>query len=188
MMVGLIPRAHWSLFLSDKLADWQLFAVAGGEPLLKDARVLNLGPGYGLEEFVLARHAKEWIALDSSLWVLERARVLEPKILTRVTMLPELPADLGEFDLVLDFSTLDDIAEPLAGYRAVARLLRPGGRLVTTYANRRKTQPGTEPEDLAVAMASCGLDVLYRTYEDQARAGMIAQRPSEETVQRRNGG
>ena len=53
-----------------------------------------------------------------------------------------LPFPDASFDLVLDFGTLWHIARPLDGLREIARVLRPGGRLVhETKLNQLASHP-----------------------------------------------
>ncbi len=49
---------------------------------------------------------------------------------------PRLPFDDGRFDDVVCCVSVDYLVEPIAVFRDVARVLRPGGRFVCTFSNR----------------------------------------------------
>jgi SAM-dependent methyltransferase len=53
---------------------------------------------------------------------------------------PALPFGDGSFDDALCFEGLAGLAEPLAAFAEVARVLRPGGRLVCSFTSRRPAQ------------------------------------------------
>jgi SAM-dependent methyltransferase len=183
----------WPMPLGDKLVDWGLLAIVGGESLLVGKRVLNLGPGFALEETVWAARAGRWVSLDSDQSVLARVEWLAPAAERVRSFLPVIPLERESFDVVLDFSTLDNTPDPVQGYREAATMLVPGGLLLSSYANAAAegavTTPSDTPlwpDDLAQVLIRCGLDVIYRAREDQTRASIVAQRPTAETIRVRN--
>lgn len=49
---------------------------------------------------------------------------------------PDLPWPAGSFDAVVCSLSVEYLTDPVAVFRAVARVLRPGGRFVLTFSNR----------------------------------------------------
>lgn len=170
--------------LSDKLADWEGLAMAGGESPIAGKRVLDVGPLYGVDALMFSTKAAPYIVLDSAPTVLEHVHLVAPSAeCVRSDACVPWPFDDATFDLVLDFSTFDDTKDPHFCYRQAARVLAPGGILVTSYANALVIAPTTwwtkqDPDALAAHLEACGLRVFHRLREDQARAMMIADKRS----------
>jgi SAM-dependent methyltransferase len=170
--------------LSDKLIDWRVLAAMGGTPFMAVRRVLELGPGFGLDALMFAGGARLYVVLDASAHVLAWVRRLAPAARCVLADVQALPFRAGAFDLVLDFSTVDNCGEPMRAYREVVHVLTgaPGtGVLITTYANALKVgmrdgEFPQEPEYLAHTFAAFGLRIRYRSDEDGARAAMAAQK------------
>jgi SAM-dependent methyltransferase len=167
--------------LSDKLIDWRVLAAVGGTPFMAGRRVLELGPGFGLDALMFAGGAGLYVALDASAHVLAWVRRLAPAARCVRADVRALPFRPGAFDLVLDFSTIDNCADPAMAYCEAADTLNGAGVFVTTYANALivKAVDGEapcEPAWLAQLLADNGLRLRYRSDEDGPRAAMAAQR------------
>lgn len=183
--------------LGDKLVDWQLLAAAGGMELLIDKNVLELGPSYGLDVYAFTPYAKSYVVVESApdvlahleslrhaVW-LQTARVNPPVIIKHNLQLPIDKVADGGYDLVIDFGTIDNVLGGYLPYREAARVLKPGGVLLTTYANwahfkTDKSPSGDEvrlhPEELAHELSTMDLEVYVRLFEDQPRAAMAARK------------
>jgi SAM-dependent methyltransferase len=167
--------------LSDKLIDWRVLAAMGGTPFMAGRLVLDLGPGFGLDALMFAGGARLYVALDTSAHVLAWVRRLAPAACCVLADAQALPFRAGAFDLVLDFSTIDNCTDPATAYCEAADVLNGAGVFVTTYANALivKAVDGEspcEPAWLAQLLADNGLRLRYRSNEDGARAAMVAQR------------
>ena len=188
----MIP-AKWPCALSDKLVDWQALAITGGEELIKGKVVLNLGPGYGVEEFLLAHLAQEWIVQDNDADVLTRAMEAGgcPGMYRLYEPLPVIPLTDSSVDLVLDFSTLDNTPDPVTAYAETFRVLRPEtGILISTFSNRHVVPAGAssestfDPKKLAAIFNLIGYDVRYQSREMEARAVIVGQVPEHKAALR----
>lgn len=122
------------------------FAQADAVSALLDGRpgqrVLELGCGLGANALHLAaRHPQtEVLGLDLMAQHVARATARAqglPNARFRQGSFEALPADLGTFDAVLAVETLCYARDPVRVAAGIARLLRPGGRLVFFDAHRR---------------------------------------------------
>ena len=103
-------------------------------------RVLEVGCGRGVALPVLAERLRPQtligIDIDARLVAIadERLRATGAGATVMEGDLRDLPFDSGSFDLVIDFGTCYHIgggsAGTLAAFREIARVLRPGGKLV----------------------------------------------------------
>lgn len=168
--------------LSDKLTDWAGLADVGGEGLIHGKDVLDVGPLYGVDALVFASKAKSYTLLDYSEAVLEHCHNVEPLArLVRGDVCQPWPLESAGFDTVLDFSTFDDVEYPERAYAEAARVLRPGGSLVTSFANARVVLPPTDyqtqdPGDLERLLVSLGLEPRTVQRREQARAIIVAHK------------
>jgi tetratricopeptide (TPR) repeat protein len=110
-------------------------ALAGVEPLPpENPRVLIAGCGTGRHAIQAAElyQASELVAVDLSLaslaYAIRKARAygIEATSFYQADIL-ELPGQLDPFDVIESSGVLHHLADPLAGWRALARLLKPGG-------------------------------------------------------------
>jgi SAM-dependent methyltransferase len=96
--------------------------------------VVDLGCGAGLDAWVLARNGYRVAALDASAAMLSRLAGLgdfaPPGLRTVRAELPHLPIRDGTADWVLLNGVANLIADRGALWRAVCRVLAPGGRLL----------------------------------------------------------
>jgi SAM-dependent methyltransferase len=141
---GRDPRDSWDYILSKMQTDYLLLRH-GLEP---GDRVLNIGCSFPIDELAYARRASSWVAIDPNPNVVEFARrvtdaELSPELAARLRYeigdVTELAFADAEFDLVVAFSTLDHLPSETArrrGLAEMARVLRPGGRMIVTAPNR----------------------------------------------------
>ena len=168
--------------LGDKLADWQALSDAGGEELLRDRDVLDVGPFWGIDAALFAPRARSYTAIDSADAVLDQVHRIAPSVrLVLADLLQPWPFEPATFDTVLDFSTLDDVGRPDVGYLEAARVLRPGGTLLTCFANSRGIDTSVEyttsdPEELRRSLEAMGFEVRAVGRRDQARAVLVAKK------------
>lgn len=101
-------------------------AVVENEP----ARVLEVGGGPGELSARIAERGIEVVMLDISPRMVELAR--ERGVDARVGDVQDLPFDDGEFDCVVAAWMLFHVPDLDVGLAEIARVLRPGGRLVAT--------------------------------------------------------
>ena len=99
------------------------------------ARVLEVGCGWGeLAEMVAAETGAEVVATDLSPRMVELAR--ERGVDARVADVQELPFDDGEFDVAIAAWMLYHVPDLDRAAAELARVLRPGGRLVAVTNSR----------------------------------------------------
>src|SRR5260370_22534224 len=177
--------------LSDKLADWNALTLVSGEECIRGQDVLDIGPAFGLDAIMFARLARRYVIVDNAddvlKWIHELA--YDDRLIGGEAEIVKANAcDMhfeNEFDLVLDFGSIDNSGDHLAAYACAARALRHHGLLVTTYANRlvlTNEYSGDEgeqriyPEMLGLYLREQGMWVRNRYRENQPRALMIAQK------------
>jgi SAM-dependent methyltransferase len=185
--------------LGDKLADLQLLAAAGGQMLLQDKTVLEFGPSYGVELYYLAPVTSLYVVVESAPDVIDHVRPLIELLNERKRCATLLTHDLRKplpmasatdamgYDVVIDFGTVDNVlATPNSlPYEEAIRVLKPGGTLITSYANfdhfkTRASECGDEYRfssgELMALFKVLRCDVVYRQGEDQPRAGMVVKK------------
>ena len=136
-------RIDTESFFSDVAAEWdrvrgELFGETSDLqllPALLDPEVVvgDLGCGSGRLAATIAPYARSVVAVDSSPEMLEvaRARLAGFDNVQIVQgRIEELPLESASLDLALVVHLLHHVAEPSAALAEVARVLRPGGRLV----------------------------------------------------------
>jgi ubiquinone/menaquinone biosynthesis C-methylase UbiE len=98
-----------------------------------DERVLDVGTGTGALAFVLAPHVREVVGVDSSTERLTEARRRAadfPNVSFVEADARELPFESGSFDLTATLRTLHHIRRPELVVAELARVTRPGGRIL----------------------------------------------------------
>ena len=116
------PRAH------NRLMEVEQETVLALLPDVRELTVLDAGCGSGRYLRVLGERGANAIGMDLSPAMLERAR----ETTTRIARadLRALPFDARSFDLVVCGLALGDLAEIELALTEIARVLRPGGRVI----------------------------------------------------------
>lgn len=113
---------------ADALAD-RVFELLA--PFRGDERALDSGCGLGALAFALAPHVREVVGVDASPELLAAGRTDAPE---NVTLLEgdarSLPFEMGEFDLAGCMRVLHHVRRPELVVSELARVTRPGGRLL----------------------------------------------------------
>lgn len=130
--------------LSDKLIDWRLIENTGGQGIFAEKDVIDFGPSFGLDMITWSFFTKSYTVVESAPDVLAHIsmfkKMFRERDITIVEHNLQKPLSFfpdGSFDVVIDFGTIDNLISGLDPYREAWRLLRPGGILLTTFANLR---------------------------------------------------
>ncbi|HZU14006.1 MAG TPA: class I SAM-dependent methyltransferase [Chloroflexota bacterium] len=99
------------------------------------SRVLDLGCAFGFGTRLPARRYETY-GHDLDPTYIERARTAVPHALFTCGPASEVPYPNGYFDGLLLLDVLEHVPDDTAVVREVARLLRPGGKLVLSVPNR----------------------------------------------------
>jgi SAM-dependent methyltransferase len=108
----------------------------------KGKRVLEIGPGQGADSEQIIRRGAIWSGLDLTEESVEsvsarlRSRKLPYERLERGSALA-LPFDDNSFDIVFSHGVLHHIPDVRTAQREIARVLKPGGRLIAMLYARR---------------------------------------------------
>ena len=141
--------------------------------MLRLGDVLDIGCGDGWSGTLLAPRARSYVGLDRSARVVEAATARLSTVAHATVVhgeMESLPFSEALFDTVVCFHVLPHAESPAAALAQVARVLRPGGRLVLTtlaahdrldttaaYGHRHA---GFSPGALSQALAQAGLAAL----------------------------
>src|SRR3954451_5181445 len=116
---------------------------------------LDAGCGDGRYLAALEAELPQRIAgVDIAERILETARARVPRAELRQANLESLPVLVGAFDLVLSSQVIEHVLDAPAAAAELARVLRPGGRLVisTDNADNRVTRVLNAPRNAAVGL------------------------------------
>ena len=137
-------------------------APLGHAGLRSGETVLDLGSGAGFDAFLAAREvgdAGRVIGVDMTPEMLERARRNAAaggyrNVEFREGHIEALPVEDGSIDLVISNCVINLVPDKTAVYREVARVLRPGGRVVVSDIVLDAPLPGVVAESVA-ALTGC---------------------------------
>ncbi len=96
-----------------------------------DVLEIGTGSGYGIE--VIAPHATRFVTIDK--FMPELGVELPDNVEYHQTKVPPIPYPDASFDCVITFQVIEHINEDVAFVSEIARVLRPGGRLIVTTPN-----------------------------------------------------
>jgi SAM-dependent methyltransferase len=138
-MSGLIARLDRAWY-PDFRRNWddQLFRDRILSRLRPDSEVLDMGAGAGIvPQMDFRGRAAHVCGVDLDVRVLDNPMLDE----ARVGNAGQIPYESGRFDLVFSDNVLEHLAEPLAAFREVARVLRPGGFFLFKTPNKWHYMP-----------------------------------------------
>ncbi|MEY3735504.1 MAG: hypothetical protein RLZZ624_563 [Cyanobacteriota bacterium] len=160
---------------------------AAGSRAFSPRRIVDLGCGPGNLTIPLAQRLPEAevVGLDGSAAMLAEAERRRPGSRPQFqrAILPQLPGDLGRFDLLVSNSLLHHLHDPAVLWGAITRLAAPGALVVVK--DLRRPADAAEVETLVQRHASAAPPVLQRDYRASLHA---AFRPEEVAQQLRAAG
>jgi cyclopropane fatty-acyl-phospholipid synthase-like methyltransferase len=139
--LGMNPRAFYHLGYRFFRMPWEIgprteLVTLVAENKLRPGRAVDLGCGTGANAVFLAQHGFEVTGIDFAPAGLAKARAAATRAGVSVRFveadLTKLPADLGPFDVLVDYGTLDDLS-PAKRDRYLANvvpLAAPGSRFL----------------------------------------------------------
>ncbi len=127
---------------SDTSAPWHCLVKKHLEPLSKLAgkRILEIGCGRGGFACWLAQYQAEIIAADFASTAVEKGRAFALQneisgVTWEVTDIQAIPHPEASFDMVISCETIEHVSDPRRALGELARVLKPGGRLLLTTPN-----------------------------------------------------
>jgi malonyl-CoA O-methyltransferase len=145
------PRAH------NRLMEIEQSTVLGLLPAVTGLTVLDAGCGTGRYVRELERRGATAIGIDLSQPMLERARAVTPRIAR--ADLRALPLDAMSIDHVICGLALGDVPELELALAEMARVLRPGGRVIYSVVH-----PAGEEEGWSRTFESNGRQLSINSY------------------------
>ncbi len=110
-------------------------------PLGPEDRTCEIGVGSGGTTVRLAKHCAEVVGFEISAPTVDALRYLESRhrnlrfVHADITREADTKSYEGKFTRALACDTLEHVEDPAAFFRAVARLLAPGGEFLVTFPN-----------------------------------------------------
>ena len=145
--------------------------IGVARPLCEGKDVLEVGCGTGLILRRLAEFSRSAVGIDLSPGMLEKARARGLDVVEGSAT--DLPFEDGTFDAVCSFKVLAHVEDIEQAMREVARVLRPGGRAVLEFYNRRSLRYLVKRMKTADAISAQSTDhdvfTRYDDLEDVAR-------------------
>jgi SAM-dependent methyltransferase len=202
-------RDNWIYMTSKQLTDFALL----DEAAIDGANVLNVGCFYPIDEIMFVHRVKRWTATDLGEETIRVAQVaareaLSDELFSRLEFAvadgTALPFEDAVFDVVVSMSTVDHVPDATGRQRFInemARVARPGGRIVLTVPNRwsrsyarrvKLVEPRNahsfyeycfSPLEFRRMVASAGLDICRFTSSSEVPA--LAPRPFLPRIDRR---
>lgn len=117
----------------------EVFAEAVNEAVVRGGAILDYGCGPGRLSLRLARDGYEIIGVDSSPEMIAQARAI-PAMDFRITfslIAQDALLATAQYDAIICSSVIEYVRDPQALLRRFRQALKPSGRLVISYANRR---------------------------------------------------
>ncbi len=149
-------RRAWTGRAEAYAVTWALLC-AHPVPQLLDAaevgpgtRLLDVGTGSGTVALAAAERGADVTAVDAQPDMVELVARRLPAARTRVAVLPKLPFEDDEFDVVTGNFVLNHVGTPVAALAELRRVARPGGRIAVTVWS---VPPGAGQELLGRALA-----------------------------------
>jgi len=130
---------EWDTLRSGFFTEEMRDAAIARAQLPLHAVVADIGTGTGFVLQGLLGRAETLVGFDSSPEMLARARLNldgQDQVTMRLAQGTTLPADDGSFDAVFANMYLHHAPDPAAAIREMARILKPGGKLVITDLDR----------------------------------------------------
>lgn len=118
-------------------------------------RILDVGCGTGQLTAAIAQSGARVVGIDSSAAMVEQARSNFPALTFRVEDIRALAFE-GEFDAVFSNAVLHWIQPPDVAAGAMARALKPGGRLVAEFGGHRNVAEILRATDAAWSAVAGG--------------------------------
>ncbi|MEZ5330610.1 MAG: arsenite methyltransferase [Thermoanaerobaculia bacterium] len=145
--------------------------------------VLDLGSGGGLDAFMAARDVGPTgrvLGVDMTPEMLERARAAAAaggyaNVEFREGRLEALPVDDASVDAVTSNCVINLVPDKAAAFREVARVLRPGGRMVVSDLVLSRPLPESLAADLSAYVGCVGGAVLLDRYLGDLRAAGLGE-------------
>ena len=144
--------------------------------------VLDLGSGAGFDAFLAAREVGETghvIGVDMTPEMIERARrnaaaTGRTNVEFRSGQIEALPVASGSVDVIISNCVINLVPDKAAVYREVARVLRPGGRMIVSDVVLDAPLPPVIAESVA-ALTGCVAGASLRSeYLETIRAAGLA--------------
>lgn len=113
---------------------------------IKDKKVLEVGCALGGFAQVLYEKGASVTASDTSAFIIEKAKKLNPKIKFFVCDIEKnIKSTDNEFDIIFSLEVMEHLANPQKALRNLKRKLKPGGVLIftTPYLTKRTTSDPT---------------------------------------------
>lgn len=149
-----------------------------------DDDVLDIACGPGLVACDFAAHARRVTGVDITPGMIDQARKLQASkglanVDWRVCDVSQLPFDAGAFSVVFSRYAFHHLLEPSAVLREMARVCRPGGRVVVVDVYSRDPEQGAAYDGVEKLRdpshtKALGLDEFAALYES---AGLKAEAP-----------
>lgn len=145
--------------------------------------VLDLGSGGGLDAFMASRDVGPTgrvIGVDMTPEMLERARAAVTEggyanVEFREGRLEALPVEDASIDAVTSNCVINLVPDKSATFREIARVLRPGGRMVVSDLVLSRPLPESLAADLSAYVGCVGGAVLLEDYLTQLRAAGLGE-------------